>query len=146
MCTLIDITGYRAVMTTVGRSSEGKPADADLLIRVVSSQLEPEEIDQAALRLRAEIWDAGVEGVSSIAETSAPPGSKPGEAFAIGTLVVALSPLVVESVMQIVASWLGRQAREIEVEIDGQRLKAPVTGEQRDQLVAAYIARVKRRS
>lgn len=55
---------------------------------------------------------------------------------------MTLAPVVMESVMGVVSSWLSRQPGDVEVEIDGHRFKGRVTKAQQDEIVAAYVRHV----
>jgi hypothetical protein len=129
--------------TYFGACMSGWP---DLRLMVRSSELEPSRLAELTRNLRAELLRIDIEDVRPATVVPAPAGAKAGEAIAVGALVVSLTPVVVTAVIDVVASWLRRQATDIEVEIDGSRLKGEVTRQQRDALVAAYLDRVKAES
>ncbi|MEV4352332.1 hypothetical protein AB0J83_48380 [Actinoplanes sp. NPDC049596] len=89
--------------------------------------------------LREALLRTGVDDVRPASAGAAPPGTRSGEALAIGALVVTLAPTVVETLMTVLASWLSRQPAEVEIDIDGRRFRGPVTRAQRDALVAHYL-------
>ncbi|GAA0481491.1 hypothetical protein Ade02nite_56900 [Paractinoplanes deccanensis] len=66
-------------------------------------------------------------------------GTRSGEVLTVGALVVTLAPAAVESLLSAVTAWLTRQPTTIEIEIDGHRLRGPVTRAQRDALIAHYL-------
>ncbi|HWH01743.1 MAG TPA: hypothetical protein VNV66_21065 [Pilimelia sp.] len=71
----------------------------------------------------------------------APPGAKAAEVIAVGALVVVVAPVVVQGLMVIIDSRLSRQPDDVEVEIDGNRLRVRVTKAQRDGLVETLLRR-----
>ncbi|RAK36721.1 hypothetical protein B0I29_108311 [Actinoplanes lutulentus] len=113
---------------------------SELSIQVVGSGVDEEEIDSRTRVLLAEIREADVEDVVRGDGGVLPGGAKAGEVLAVGTLVVTLGPIVVQSVMDIVASWLSRQPSEIAVEIDGKRIEGTnFTKAERKALVDAFV-------
>jgi hypothetical protein len=136
------VLGELMLETYFGASMSGWP---DLRLMVRSSELEPSKLADLTRNLRAELLGIDTEDVRP-ATVPAPAGAKAGETIAVGALVVSLTPVVVTAVIDVVASWLRRQPTDIEVEIDGSRLKGEVTRQQQDALVAAYLDRVKAES
>jgi hypothetical protein len=114
---------------------------ADLRLRVASAELASSEVAELTRNLRAELLRLEVDDVRTVSAGSAPAGAKAGELIEVGALVVSLVPVLATAVVEVVASWLRRQPSDIEVDIDGYRLKGQVTREQRDTLVAAFLAR-----
>ena len=92
------------------------------------------------------VLDADVDDVQLATAGPAPAGARSGELLAVGALVVTLAPTVVEGLMTVVSSWLGRQPNEVEVEVDGHRFRGRVTRAQRDELVATYVRHLDRES
>lgn len=111
-------------------------------VRVISADLDPERVAERTGNLRAAILEVDVDSARIRSAGAAPAGAKSGEVLAFGALVVALAPTVVESLMGVLSSWLSRQPRDIEIEIDGHRFSGHVTKAQRDDLVAAYLRRL----
>jgi hypothetical protein len=110
----------------------------------VSLQILCPELDAAGLAdltqaLRREILAVDVDGVQLAAAGPVPVGGKSGEVIAIGALAVTLAPMVIESMIGVVSSWLSRQPNDVEIEIDGHRFKGRVTKAQRNEIVAAYL-------
>ncbi|GIF52127.1 hypothetical protein DFJ67_6335 [Asanoa ferruginea] len=92
--------------------------------------------------LRDELLDLDVDSVERPSGGPAPDGTKAGEVLTAGALLLAVAPSVVEGVLAVLTSWLSRQPSDVTIEIDGQTFTGPVTREQRDALVAAYLSRV----
>ncbi|MEV4534306.1 hypothetical protein AB0J82_10805 [Asanoa sp. NPDC049518] len=113
-----------------------------LRIRVdVAADVDDDLLARMADDLRAELLELDVESVTR--PTGPPPGgSKAGEALAVGALLVAVAPSIVDGVMAVVTSWLSRQRSDVTVEIDGQKIAGTFTRKQRGALVDAYLARV----
>ncbi|GIF76734.1 hypothetical protein [Asanoa siamensis] len=107
----------------------------------VSADADDDRLARMSRDLRAELLEGDVE---SVTRPSGPPpaGAKSAEALTAGALLLAVAPPFVEGAVAVVASWLSRQARDVTVEIDGQTFSGPVTRQQRDALVQAYLARV----
>jgi hypothetical protein len=119
---------------------------ATIGVRVLCPDADVEHTHELALNLREALLGTDVDNVRPGTAGVAPAGAKSGEALAVGALVVTLAPTVVESLMTVISSWLSRQSGEVEVEIDGHRLRGQVTQSQRDELVAAYLRRLDRDS
>ncbi len=115
-------------------------------VRVAVPGADPESVQDLAFDLRRAILDTDVDDVRPATTDATPAGAKSGAALTVGVLVVTLAPTVVEGLMTVVSSWLSRQPRDVEIEVDGQRLRVPVTRQQRDELVAAYLRRLDRES
>jgi hypothetical protein len=101
---------------------------------------EPEGVVELTRSLREDILLIDVEDVR-LTTTSAPAGAKSGDVLAIGALVVAVAPVFAAGLADVLVSWLRRQPLDVEIEVDGQRFKGPVTKTQRDELVAAILRR-----
>jgi hypothetical protein len=114
-------------------------------LRVVCAGLDAEGLTALTRNLGEAVLAVDVDEVRPGTTGPAPAGGKSGEVLAVGALVVTLAPPVVEALMAVVSSWLSRQPRDVEVEIDGQRFSGAVSRSQRDQLVAAYVRRLDRR-
>lgn len=115
-------------------------------VRVVIPGADAESVQDLVIDLRRALLETAVDDVRPASAAVAPAGAKSGTALTVGVLVVTLGPAVVESVMTVLSSWLSRQPRDVEIEMDGQRLRVPVTRQQRDELVAAYLRRLDRES
>ncbi|MFC3384457.1 hypothetical protein [Couchioplanes azureus] len=111
-------------------------------MRVISTDRDAERAGERARQLRTAILATDVDEARPASGGPAPAGAKSGEVLAVGALAVTLAPVVLESLMGVVASWLSRQPDDIELEIDGQRFRGHVTKAQRDELVAAYLRRL----
>ncbi|GAA0798468.1 hypothetical protein [Spirilliplanes yamanashiensis] len=110
-------------------------------VTVSSAELEPDGVADLARLLRAELLETDADDVRFVTEGPVPEGVKAAEALAIGAMLVAAAPEVLPAVIDTILSWLKRQPRDVEVEIDGDRFRGPVTRAQRDQLVAAFLDR-----
>jgi hypothetical protein len=103
--------------------------------------LDDSELAAMAGSLRAGLLTLDVEDVRPAAAGPAPVGAKAAEMVVAGALLVSMAPPLIGGVVDVVASWLRRQVVDVEVEIAGHRLKGPVTSQQRDALVAAFLDR-----
>jgi len=117
-------------------------------VRVVLPGADAESLQDLALDLRRAILDTDTDtdDVRPATADATPAGAKSDAALTVGALVVTLAPTVMEGLMTVMSSWLSRQPRDVEIEVDGQRLRVPVTRQQRDELVAAYLRRLDRES
>jgi hypothetical protein len=111
-------------------------------VDVICSGLDAEGVTELAHNLRDIILTLDVDGADLKTASPAPVGAKSGGLVAVGAIVVALAPTVLEGLVGVVASWLSRQPGDVEVEIDGHRFRGQVTKAQRDELVAAYLRRL----
>ncbi|MEU8661428.1 hypothetical protein [Actinoplanes philippinensis] len=119
---------------------------ATIGVRVFSSDADIDDVHELTHNLREALLDTDVDDVRQDTAGPAAVGAKSGEALAVGALVVTLAPVVADHLMQVISSWLSRQADEVEVEVDGQRFRGRVTRAQREQLVSAYLRRLDRES
>ncbi|BAL89269.1 hypothetical protein AMIS_40490 [Actinoplanes missouriensis 431] len=114
----------------------------ELTLQVYGHGVDAEEIDRRTRTLLAEIRETDVDRVVP-GGGPVPPGAKPGEALAVGALVVTLAPIVVQSLMDIVASWVSRQPNEFSVKIGDYEIRGSnVTKAERAALVAALVKRL----
>src|SRR5687768_11207721 len=100
-----------------------------LPVHVRCPDLDDEGLAELTRTLRAEILDADVDEASPATAGDPPPGAKSGTAIALGALIIALAPSVINPLMTVVSSWLSRQPDGVEVEVDGFTFKGPVTEE-----------------
>ena len=110
-----------------------------------SDDTDAEELAQLTNRLRTELLDLDVEAVYSAREGEAPESSKGVDVLAAGAVVVqsVLRPDVLQSIIDGIRSWLGRQhARGIKLTLDGDSLELTraSTAEQ-DRLVELWVMR-----
>lgn len=108
---------------------------------VACSGLDAGGVADLAAQLRREILTTDVDSAEPVVAAETVPGAKAGELVALGALAVTLAPIVVESLMGVIASWLSRQPADVEVVIDGNRFRGRVSKAQRDKLVDAYVRR-----
>lgn len=67
-----------------------------------------EELDLAARRLRSEIRDLHVESVELLREGNAPEGSKSAEALTAGALAMAILPVAIPPLLDLLKAWTSR--------------------------------------
>jgi hypothetical protein len=113
----------------------------ELSLSVRCAGLDADGIAELADNLREELLLTEVDAVRPATAVAAA-GAKAGEALTVGALVLTLVPLVAAGVVDVLASWLSRQPRDVEVEIDGQRYSGPVTRDERAKLIAAFLRRI----
>ncbi|MFY1633135.1 hypothetical protein ACN27F_07565 [Solwaraspora sp. WMMB335] len=113
---------------------------------VTCPNLDVDGVADLTTELRREIIEADVDSVEPPTAGKAPGGAKSDTLVAIGALVVALAPTVVDSLMSAIASWLSRQPNDVVIEVDGHRFEGRVSKTQRDELVAAYLRRLEIKS
>ncbi|HEX5203620.1 MAG TPA: hypothetical protein VFW27_27150 [Actinoplanes sp.] len=109
---------------------------------VACPDLDGDGVADLTLGLRREILGTNVDSAEMASAGSSPEGAKSGGLVAVGALAVTLAPTVVQSLMDVISSWLSRQPSDVEIEIDGNRFQGRVSKAQRDDLVAAYLRRV----
>lgn len=101
-----------------------------------------EELAHLAGLLRRELLQLDVEDVRvARADGKAPEGAKPGEAVAVGALVVAAAPLLVRQVVTLIDTWLrNRPLRTVRVEFDGRSIElGHATAEEQRRLIDAFL-------
>ena len=69
----------------------------------------PDELDDAARRLRRELLDAGLEGAELAEGGPVPTGAKPAETFILGALSLTLLPSMLTTLAAVVQDWTGRR-------------------------------------
>jgi hypothetical protein len=110
------------------------PADADA-----------EELAQLTNRLRAELLGLDVDAVYSASDKEAPDSSKGVDLLAAGGLLVGfvLRPDVLQSIIDGIRSWLGRQrARSIKLTLDGDSLELTgVSTAEQNRLIELWVMR-----
>ncbi len=131
-------------------SSDGpKPASGlrtVLLVFEPEPEVEPDEAERSARRLRAELKELDVESVTPVTSQTSPEGAKGIDASILGTLLITLSAAggVFAVLIETARDWLARSttARRISMTIDGDTIvleKASV--QERSDLIDAYIRR-----
>jgi hypothetical protein len=115
-----------------------------LMLRVSGVELDGAQIAGITRNLRGELLVLDVDDVRSASAGPAPAGAKGAEAIAAGALLVSMAPQLVGAVVDVITSWLRRQPIDIEIEIEGQRLRGSVTRAQRDAIVTAYLRRMEK--
>lgn len=101
-----------------------------LLLRFDQRDLSPDELDEAARRLRLELLDLGVES-AEVPRSAGPSGAK-GDAFTYGALAIAVLPTLLPTLVEFLRGYVGRGShgslkvklqdgdKAVEVEVDGQ--------------------------
>jgi len=80
-----------------------------LLLLVKPENDDPDEVDLATRRLRAELQDLPVESVSLAEAGQLPAGAKAGDPVTIGALTLSLAPVVIPALMAFLRSWMSRK-------------------------------------
>ncbi|MGH8601987.1 MAG: effector-associated constant component EACC1 [Gammaproteobacteria bacterium] len=129
----------------VARGSDSVLRD---LILVVESEpdVDPDEVDRSARRLRAELKDLDVESVAPASSESAPPGAKGVDPSNLTALLITLSASggVFTVLIETAWDWLTRHAsaRRVSVTIDGDTLVLDkASAQERSALIGAYLSR-----
>ncbi|MFF0010793.1 hypothetical protein [Streptomyces sp. NPDC005374] len=116
------------------------------LIVIPDPELDPEQAERAARRLRAEISGLDIESIGHGPAAPVPDRAKAGDAVTIGAIVVALSAAggVFPTLIDTVRDWLGRSAvrHRVSVTIDGDTIELDRASDaERRALIDAYIRR-----
>ncbi|MDC7336414.1 hypothetical protein [Streptomyces lydicus] len=107
-----------------------------------ASDTDAEELQSLAEQLRRALMELDVEDVQLARRSAAAPeGAKPGEALAVGALVVTTAPLLVRQVLQLVDTWLrNRPVRSVKVELDGASIElGHASAEDQRRLIDAFV-------
>lgn len=102
-----------------------------------------EEVDQATLQLRRELFDLGV-GALSPRLGEPPPGSRAVDVAALGALVVNLAdPQLLGAVLEAVRSWLAASSRRsIKLKLgDDELVLTGVSSKDQRRLADEWLAR-----
>ncbi|MEV4131459.1 hypothetical protein AB0J72_04770 [Dactylosporangium sp. NPDC049742] len=113
-----------------------------LLVAVDGEDLSTDERADLGQQLRDALLEIDLAEIDVAREAQLPPGAKAGETLTFGALAISIAPVAFTQVVGTITAWLRRQRSDIEVEIDGHRLRGAMTAAQRDAIVAAYLARV----
>ncbi|MDG4830018.1 hypothetical protein O7627_11980 [Solwaraspora sp. WMMD1047] len=111
-------------------------------VLVVCAGLDADGVAELVSELQREVLATDVDNAELADSGTAPEGAKSGGLVAFGALAITLAPMVVESLMGVIASWLSRQPSDVEVEIGGNRFRGRVSKAQRDELVSAFLRSV----
>ncbi|ARH93714.1 hypothetical protein [Streptomyces sp. MOE7] len=107
-----------------------------------ASDTDAEELQSLGEQLRRALLELDVEDVQLARRSAAAPeGAKPGDALAVGALVVTTVPLLVRQVLQLVDTWLrNRPLRGIKVELDGESIElGHASVEDQRRLIDAFV-------
>lgn len=119
--------------------------DVFLVVRS-RDELDPEEIEQLTLGLRAEIAELEVESINLLPGATAPAGAKGSDAVTLGAIAVAQSASggVFTQLIGTVRDWLGWHStrHHISVTIDGDTLELEqASADERRELIDTFIQR-----
>ncbi|MFD5945007.1 hypothetical protein ACFWAZ_02295 [Streptomyces collinus] len=119
-------------------------ASADLMTVMLegASDSDQVELDELTIQLRASLLELEVDRVELVRSQSAPAGSKPSDAIALGALAVSLSPIALRGVLRLLETWItNRPIRKVRVSFgeDSIELEQASSEDQR-RLVDAFIA------
>src|SRR6478672_9111049 len=82
-----------------------------------------ESLEELTARLREELLELDVERVDPLVEDHAPDDAKGAVAVISGWLAVHLGPAALKAVVNAVVAWAGRNARSVELTLNGNTLK-----------------------
>lgn len=109
---------------------------ARLELRLDQAGLDDETTDRLTRSLRRAVEEAGLPGVEIDRTAGGAPAGARGDALTLGTLALAVAPVLVEQVIQLVREWAARPGakpvkvavrvgdREISAEYDASRMTA----------------------
>jgi len=104
-----------------------------------------EELDELTTELRRRLLDLDVVAVEALRAGDAPPGTRAGDAFAIGSLIVSLvaSPELLKGTIGTIQGWLSaRSGKSVELELDGDKIKLTgLTSEQQARFIELFVER-----
>ena len=117
-----------------------------LLLRLTAdTDADAETVDILTNQLRARLLELDVDSVVPVTEGDAPVGTRSGDLFVLGSLLVTLgkSPEILKAVTGVLQSWLGaRPARSVELHIAGKALKVSGIGsEVQQRLLQLFVDR-----
>jgi hypothetical protein len=108
-----------------------------------SNEADPEELTELGTQLREQLLELDVERVDFAVGGQTPPGTRAGEAFVAGALVVTLvqSSGLLTALIDMVQLWISRiGGRSVRLEIDGDVLEVTGIGLQdQRELIQAWI-------
>ncbi|MFC4015030.1 caspase domain-containing protein [Nonomuraea purpurea] len=114
-----------------------------LRVRVIDAAADPQELDEATARLRAELLDLDV--VVSAAEAGqAPEGTRAVLSFTLGGLVVALAGTeLLGAIVNAITAWLTRNRhRSVKLDIEGDVLELTgIRSDEQRELVEVWLRR-----
>jgi hypothetical protein len=100
-----------------------------------------EQVAELAGLLSRELLDLDVSAVDRLPDEAVPPGAK-GVAVIAGWLAVQLGPEALRVVLAKVADWVTRNDREVEITLDGDKLKLRrATRKQQEKIIDGWLAR-----
>jgi hypothetical protein len=116
----------------------------NLIVEVGADEtLDAEELAAITDELQEELLEANVNDVKTLASGEPPKGAKAGEALEFGTLLVSLSPAILQSVVGIVRSWLSRRgSRSVKMKIGEDTLEmSGLTSNEQSRLIEEWLER-----
>jgi hypothetical protein len=107
---------------------------------------DPEEVEELAARLRAELRELDIEALRPLSDGAPPDGAKAVDPVTVGAVVLALSAPggVLTSLVETLRDWLGRQSarNRISVTIDGDTLELEqASADERRELIDQFVRR-----
>jgi hypothetical protein len=126
-----------------GRAVSRQPElSGDVVLRIQpASDGDDVELANLTQRLRAQLLDLDVDGVSPVADTSQQEGAKGLETL-VGWLAVQLGKEGLRKVIGGVVEWATRTSHTIEIMYQGDSLKVTgVTSAQQERLINDFLAR-----
>ncbi|MET8082092.1 hypothetical protein [Streptomyces sp. NPDC005303] len=107
-----------------------------------SPDSDQEELDVLTLQLREQLLGLEVDQVELKRLDAAPTGAKPGEAIALGSLVVTVAPIALRAVLSLLETWIGhRPIRAVTVTMDGDSLEVHgISSAEQRQLIDVFAA------
>jgi hypothetical protein len=115
-------------------------------LRIAVTGTDDEDAEEATIALGEVLAELPIDSMERPAGEAAPPGTRAGEAFDAGAIVVALasSPEVIGAVLAGIRQWLSDRRRgRIQVTVGSEVLILDnPSPEQQDKIVDAFVERV----
>jgi hypothetical protein len=107
-----------------------------------SPDSDQEELDVLTLQLREQLLGLEVDQVELKRLDAVPAGAKPGEAIALGSLVVTVAPIALQAVLSLLETWIGhRPIRTVIITIGGDSLELQgISSADQRQLIDVFAA------
>jgi hypothetical protein len=104
---------------------------------------DPAELDALTRELRRRLLELDVESVSAVRDQDVPEGAKPIDAITIGSLLVTLSPAVLQSVVSLVDTWASnRRVKSVKLTLEGDSIElTDAAPEDQQRLLELFLER-----
>ncbi len=116
-----------------------------LLRLTAETDADVETVDTLTNQLRGRLLELDVDSVVPVTEGEAPDGTRSGDLFVLGSLLVTLgkSPEILKALTGVLQSWLGaRPARSVELQIAGESLKVSgIASDEQQRLIQLFVDR-----